>query len=275
MNPFSARTQIEQLQQELAQERQRNASLETALQEAQWAAEAAQRTKKAVIANLSHELHTPLNTIIGFADLVYEDLSRGDNPQAGQDVLKIKQAGLKLLSMVNEMLDLARLESDTAQVQMAPFRLEQEVARAVAEVRQMAVLQGNELLVQIAPEVAGELWGDGGKVRQVLTHLLDNGVKFTVGGTVRVEATAVVWQNQPAIYLAIHDTGIGIPAEKQTDIFDTFTQLDPSSTRHYAGTGLGLYLCKRLVELMGGQIGVQSSLGQGSTFYFYLPRHLA
>lgn len=268
---------IRYLQQQLTRERQRREMLEAELDQARWAAQAAQRAKTAFVANLNHELHTPLNAIIGFTEVLQDDVSNEDFSRAENDLTKIKQAGVQLLSMINELLDLARLESNSMTLRLENFSLPQEVERAVAHVRPFLNGQNNTLEVEIAPELAGlnVLYGDGAKVRQILGHLLENAAKFTVEGEVRVVATAVSCAGIPAVQIAVTDTGIGLDPEHQDMIFDTFTQVDPSSTRHYEGVGLGLYISKRLAELMGGEIGVESELGVGSTFYFCFPRQLS
>lgn len=268
-------TIIQQLKKQLVHERQQRAQLEADLAEARWAAEAAQRAKSAFIANMHHELHTPLNAIIGFAEVLRDEIEQGEFSSAQHDLVRIKQAGIHLLTIVNELLDLAKLESNSMTLQVAPFLLQTEVARAVEEIRPFLEQQGNRLEISLDPAVA-ELEGDGAKVRQIVGHLLDNAAKFTVEGVVRIEATAVAGAEgeNRAVQISISDTGIGIPPEQQAQIFDSFTQVDVSLTRHYEGTGLGLYISQRLAMLLGGKIEVVSELGVGSTFSFYFPRHI-
>ncbi len=266
-------TTIQQLEHQLTRERQKREALEAELVEARWAAEAAQRAKSAFIANMSHELHTPLNAIIGFAEVLQDDMRQGDFSGAGSDLANIKQAGIHLLSIVNELLDLAKIESDSMTLQLEPYLLQLEIARAVEETRPLLEQQGNKLEISLNPAVY-ELYGDGAKVRQILGHLLDNAAKFTVEGVVKIEATAVDIAGTTAVQISVSDTGIGIAPDHRDLIFDTFTQVDPSSTRHYEGAGLGLYISQRLAMLLGGKIEVESELGVGSTFSFSFPRYI-
>lgn len=265
---------IRYLQQQLTRERQRREALEAELAKARWAAEAAQRAKTAFIANMNHELHTPLNAIIGFAEVLQDEIEQGDFSRAQTDLRKIKRAGVNMLTLVNELLDLAKIESDSVTLKLEMFSLPLEVERAAEQIRPFLLAQGNELLVELEPGLT-DLFGDGAKVRQILGHLLDNAAKFTVEGQVTVTAMSVDCAGIPAVQIAVSDTGIGMEPQHQETIFETFTQVDPSSTRHYEGVGLGLYICKRLAEMMGGEIGVTSELGVGSTFYFCFPRQMS
>lgn len=266
-------TIIQQLEHQLTRERQKRETLEYELVEARWAAEAAQRAKSAFIANMSHELHTPLNAIIGFAEVLQDDIRQGDFSGAKSDLAKIKQAGVHLLSIVNELLDLAKIESDSMTLQLEPYLLQLEITRAVEETRPILEQQGNKLEISLDPTLY-ELYGDGAKVRQILGHLLDNAAKFTVEGTIKIEATAVDIAGNTAVQISVSDTGIGLAPAHRNIIFDTFTQVDASSTRHYEGAGLGLYISQRLAMLLGGKIEVESELGVGSTFSFYFPPHI-
>lgn len=265
--------EIQKLKKQLRVERQKRKDLEAKLTEAQWKAEAAQRAKESFVANMNHELHTPLSAILGFAELLHEDIKNGYHEGMKSDLEKIIQAGVQLLSRVNELLDLSKLEADKMHVHVAEFKLKYEIERVIEQLRPLLDEQRNQLVVEIDPEI-NTMYGDAAKVRQILHNLLDNANKFTIEGMLTLRSNPEELQGVAGINFEIKDTGIGIAPEHLGRIFQSFTQADPSATRHYEGMGLGLHICQQLCQLMGGEISVESEPGQGATFCFWLPAQL-
>ncbi len=265
--------EIQKLKKQLRTERQKRKDLEVQLTEALWKADAAQRAKESFVANMNHELHTPLSAILGFAELLNEDIKNGYHEGMKADLEKIIQAGVQLLSRVNELLDLSKLEADKMHVHVTEFKLKYEIERVVEQLRPIVNEQGNQLIVEIHQDI-NTMYGDADKVRQVLSNLLDNANKFTIEGVLTLRISPQELQGVSGVQFEIEDTGIGIAPEHLDRIFQAFTQADPSATRHYEGMGLGLHICQQLCELMGGEISVQSVPGQGATFRFWLPIQL-
>jgi len=228
--------------------------------------EAASRAKSEFLANMSHELRTPLNAIIGFSELLID--ARDDEDAAARTAYlqTIHASGQHLLALVNDILDLSKIEAGKMEVRLAPVAVAEVVAQALATVQPLAARKGIALFV--AAEGAGEIVADEGRLTQILLNLLSNAVKFTPeGGRVTVEAVRL----PDVVQVSVSDTGIGIAPEDHDRIFDEFQQIDGSASRRQEGTGLGLALTRRLVELHGGRIWVESALGQGSRFYVTLP----
>lgn len=265
--------EIQKLKKQLRTERQKRKDLEVQLTDALWKADAAQRAKESFVANMNHELHTPLSAILGFAELLNEDIKNGYHDGMKADLEKIIQAGVQLLSRVNELLDLSKLEADKMHVHVAEFKLKYEIERVVEQLRPLLDEQGNQLVVELHQNI-NTMHGDAAKVRQVLSNLLDNANKFTIEGRLTLRLNPQERQGIAGIDFEIEDTGIGIAPEHLDRIFQAFTQADPSATRHYEGMGLGLHICQQLCQLMGGEISVESEPGQGAIFRFWLPTEL-
>jgi two-component system, NtrC family, sensor kinase len=229
--------------------------------------EAASRHKSEFLANMSHELRTPLNAVIGFSEVLIQRMFGDLNDKQDEYLKDIHASGQHLLSLINDILDLSKIEAGRMELAAAPFHLPTALENAVTLVKERAGRHGIALEVDIDPRL-GEVVGDERKVKQVLLNLLSNAVKFTPeGGRISVKAG----RKDGLVEIAVRDTGIGIAPEDQAAIFEEFRQVGSDETRKQEGTGLGLTLAKRFVELHGGRIWVESELGRGSTFAFTLP----
>ncbi len=232
--------------------------------------EAASRHKSEFLANMSHELRTPLNAILGFSEVLAERMFGDVNEKQAEYLQDILSSGRHLLSLINDILDLSKVEAGRLELELGPFHLPTALDNALTLVRERATRHGITLTQHVDPAV-GDIVADERKVKQILLNLLSNAVKFTPeGGRVGVTATAA----DGAITIAVSDTGIGIAPEDQAAIFEEFRQVGREDARKQEGTGLGLTLAKKFVELHGGRIWVESQVGQGSTFSFTLPVRL-
>jgi len=230
--------------------------------------EAANRHKSEFLANMSHELRTPLNAIIGFADVLSERMFGAINPKQGEYLGDIRASGQHLLSLINDILDLSKVEAGKMELQPSRFSLPDALQSVVMMIRERAAGRGIVLGTDIDPEV-GQVEADERKVKQIVLNLLTNAVKFTPpGGQVRLRVS----RSGDGVTVAIADTGVGIAPADQARVFEEFAQARAGTAGEHEGTGLGLTLSRKFVELHGGRIWVESGLGTGSTFTFTLPQ---
>jgi signal transduction histidine kinase len=234
------------------------------------AAEAGSRAKSAFLANMSHELRTPLNAIIGYAELVGEDAVASGRAEILPDLQKISAAGRHLLRLVNDVLDLSKIEAGKLAIACEPFDVTACLHSVVTTAQALVRKNRNVLEVSACPGL-GVVVGDETHVAQVLLNLLGNAAKFTEGGTIQLSVRRESYGEAGALVFEVSDTGIGMPADRLESIFADFAQADSSTTRRFGGTGLGLAISRRLSRLMGGDITVESIEGRGSVFTFRLP----
>jgi signal transduction histidine kinase len=232
-------------------------------------AEAANKAKSDFLASMSHEFRTPLNAVIGFSELMSTGLGGPLTDQQKEYVTDIFTSGQHLLSLVNDILDLSKVEAGRMELQMNEFNIERLIETSIALFKEEAYKHSLQMTFKITHGL-DTMIGDERKIKQVLFNLLGNAVKFTPdGGRIQVEATLT--DDKEFLKYSVSDTGIGISSEDQNKLFKPFEQVDTRLTRKYKGTGLGLSLCKQLVELHGGRIWVESEAGKGSKFIFVIP----
>ena len=231
-------------------------------------AEAADRAKSEFLANMSHEIRTPMNGVLGMAELL--DRTNLDARQKSFTEVIVK-SGNALLTIINEILDFSKISAGQMTLDPAPFVLAEAVEDVATLVSARVAEKNLELIVRVDPGLPVSVTGDVGRFRQVVTNLVGNAVKFTERGHVLVDVGGEVRDGLVHLEIRVVDTGIGIPAAKLQSVFEKFAQVDSSSTRRHEGTGLGLAIAARLVDLMGGRIGVESEVGRGSVFWFSIP----
>jgi len=237
------------------------------LQIAKNKAEAAVKIKNEFLANMSHEIRTPMNSVLGFLEIALEDESL--NHQLRKYLSTARISAVTLLGVINDILDISKLESGKLTIEKNPFRLSRMMKEIQSTMSILARDKGLYLQIDIHPSLSGFINSDQMRIRQILLNLVGNAIKFTKDGG--VEVRIVPADEKRHIHFIIRDTGIGIPADRLNKIFKPFIQADASTTRHYGGTGLGVTISKHLVELMEGEIWVESEKGKGSTFHFTLP----
>ena len=231
-------------------------------------AEAADRAKSEFLANMSHEIRTPMNGVLGMAELLAKT-ELTPRQKTFTDV--IVKSGNALLTIINDILDFSKINAGQLTLDPAPFRLAEAVEDVATLVSARVAEKNLELIVRVDPRLPAFVVGDAGRFRQIVTNLLGNAVKFTEKGHVLIDVGGDVVDGVVQLKVRVEDTGIGIPAEKLQSVFEKFAQVDGSSTRRHEGTGLGLAIGARLVDLMGGKIGVESEIGRGSVFWFAVP----
>jgi len=234
-------------------------------------AEQANRTKSTFLANMSHELRTPLNAIIGYSEMLEEEAQERGLEELAPDLSKIQAAGKHLLALINDVLDLSKIEAGKMELFVEDFDIRGLVQDVESTIRPL-VEKNHNLLEVRCPGDIGLIHADLTRVRQILFNLLSNAAKFTQSGRVGLEVQAVRISGEPWLEFVVADTGIGLTPEQQGRLFQSFSQADPSTSRKYGGTGLGLVISRRFAQMMGGDITLHSEFGRGSTFTVRLPR---
>lgn len=260
------KTRTHELEQEVFQRKQ----TQEELLNAKHAAEEANRAKSTFLANMSHELRTPLNAIIGYSEMLEEETRDSGKIENVQDLKKIQSAGKHLLSLINDVLDLSKIEAGKMGLHLETFDVSQVIEEMVTTLQPAAAKNANSIHVHLAENLS-VMKADITKVRQILFNLLSNACKFTDHGAISVDVDQIKVENKDWIQFRVSDTGIGISAKQKQNLFQEFAQADASIARKYGGTGLGLAITHRFVQLMKGQINVESEPGQGAIFTVQLP----
>ncbi len=238
------------------------------------AAEEANRAKSSFLANMSHELRTPLNAIIGYSEMLLDETTDQGQSAMLPDLEKIRTAGKHLLTLINDILDLSKIEAGKTELVLETFGLAGLMAEIVTTIQPLLERNGNTLAVHGA-DTEDLIHADPVRVRQCLLNLLSNACKFTAHGTITLQVRRVTESGEDWITFRVTDTGIGMTPEQQSRLFQDFSQADASTTRKYGGTGLGLAISQRFCHMMGGDIMVESIPGQGSTFTLLLPAEVS
>jgi len=240
------------------------------LERARDASETANKTKSLFLANMSHELRTPLNAILGYSEIMQEEANDLEMDEFASDLEKINTAGKHLLTLINDILDLSKIEAGKMELFVEEFEVADVIQEAADTIRPLMGKNRNKFEISFSPDL-GEMKSDLAKVRQSLLNLLSNAAKFTHEGNVMLEVTREKMNDLDWIALRVRDTGIGMSADQLVKLFRPFTQADASTTRRFGGTGLGLALTRRFCQMMGGDVTVSSTVGEGSTFTMKIP----
>lgn len=234
-------------------------------------AKAANRAKSMFLANMSHELRTPLNAVMGYTEIVEEDIQAGDTSASAADLAKIRSAATHLLNLINEVLDLSRIEAGRLELRSEDFDLAALLRGALDTVRPLAAKQRTTCALNVAPGAVTAVRGDETRVRQCVLNLLSNAAKFTANGVIALDARPCRIGSAQGVAISVKDTGPGIGPDDLARLFQPFVQVDSTRTRSHDGAGLGLVITRRLARAMGGDVQAYSKLGEGSTFTLYLP----
>jgi len=243
---------------------------EEALTAARDQAEAMSRTKSSFLANMSHELRTPLNAIIGLTDMLVGNATRFGTDKALEPLRRVHRAGVHLLGLINQVLDLSKIEAGKLELNLEVISLPPVIDEVIGTARPLAEQNKNRLDVDCAPDVP-PIEADAMRLRQILLNLLSNACKFTKEGQITLRVAAIRHEGRPFVEFSVADTGIGMTAEQMSRLFEEFAQADASTARQFGGTGLGLAITRRLCQMMGGDVTAASELGKGSTFSVRLP----
>ncbi len=236
-----------------------------ALRKARKDAEAANVAKSQFLATMSHELRTPLNAVIGFSEILKEDLARANMPDQVKDIIRVRTAAHTLLSLINDVLDLSKIEAGKVDLTVSPVYIGLLLQEISDMTQPLAAAKHNRFAIRTSGDL-GHIRSDHGKLRQCLLNLASNACKFTENGEIAIGVKRVDIAGEPAMEFAVRDNGIGLSAAQLARLFQPFTQADGSTTRRYGGTGLGLVITRRLAQLMGGDVSVVSTPGEGSVF---------
>ncbi|MBI4776947.1 MAG: response regulator [Deltaproteobacteria bacterium] len=262
-----------ELRQRLAEKLHEAEIRERELAEARAEAEAANHAKSAFLANMSHELRTPLNAVIGYSEMLIEEAEENGREEFASDLRRILDAGKHLLTLINEVLDLSKIEAGKMELYLETFDVSDTLRDVVNTIQPLVDRNANTLVVR-CPENVGSMHSDRTRLRQALFNLLGNACKFTHEGTISLNVARESLYGADWLVFSVGDTGIGMTSEQMDRLFQAFTQADASTSGKYGGTGLGLAISKRFCEMMGGDVTVESDHGRGTTFTIRLPASL-